>query len=99
MPFVERLEYIGIFKLSLDYSSEYLFSDLDFKQVNKTNNQSQTTACFIAILCLIISVTFQAREEIKLLDEYISKAGFWFTYVYIPLLFTSVLIAKKVKGK
>ncbi|EIJ77518.1 spore germination protein (plasmid) [Bacillus methanolicus MGA3] len=61
--------------------------------------KQKISVLLIGILCLIISVTFQTREEIKLLDDYISKAGFWFTYVYIPLLFTSVLITKKVKGK
>nr|WP_283108186.1 GerAB/ArcD/ProY family transporter [Bacillus methanolicus] len=39
LPFVERLEYIG---MALDYSAEYMFSNLDFKQVNKTNSPSQT---------------------------------------------------------
>ncbi|WP_342456746.1 GerAB/ArcD/ProY family transporter [Bacillus methanolicus] len=101
LPFVERVEYVGIASWLLiilpNISLSIWIASRLIKRI--VNLKQKISVLLIAILCLIISVSFQTREEIKLLDEYIAKAGFWFVYVYIPLLFTAVLIAKKVKGK
>ncbi|WP_318533219.1 GerAB/ArcD/ProY family transporter [Bacillus methanolicus] len=101
LPFVERLEYIGIATWLLIILPNICLAIWISSRLIKriVNLKQKISVLLIAIVCLIVSVTFQTREEIKLLDGYISKAGFWFSYVYIPLLFMSVLIAKKVKGK
>jgi spore germination protein AB len=101
LPFVERLEYIGIANWLLIILPNICLSIwIASRLLKRIVNLKQKIGVFlIAILCLIISVFFQTREQINLLDNYIAKMGFWFTYGYIPLLFTSVLIAKKVKGK
>ncbi|EIJ80639.1 spore germination protein [Bacillus methanolicus PB1] len=101
LPFVERLEYIGIANWLLIILPNICLSVWIASRIIKqvVNLKQKISVLLIASLCIIIPVFFQKREEIMLLDRYISEMGFWLTYVYIPFLFTSVLIAKKVKGK
>lgn len=101
LPFVERVEYIGIASWLLIILPNICLSIWIACRLIKqiVNLKQKISVLLIASLCVIISVFLQTREVINLLGHYISEAGFWFIYVYIPFLLTAVLIAKKVKGK
>ncbi|NCU18488.1 GerAB/ArcD/ProY family transporter, partial [Pallidibacillus pasinlerensis] len=101
MPFVERFEYIGIaawFIIILPNVCYYLWiSSRLFKQ--SFSVRQKVTVPIFACLCLIAMSLFTNRNQINMLIDTTAKAGLYLTYIYLPILFILVLIARKVKKR
>ncbi|HYK74915.1 MAG TPA: GerAB/ArcD/ProY family transporter [Pseudoneobacillus sp.] len=101
LPFVERFEYLGIANWSLIILPNLCISIWCASRILKrTINIRQKKG--VIIICLVILVTinfFESRDQINTLNDMTGKIGFYFHYIYIPILFFAVLIAKKVKKK
>lgn len=101
LPFVERFEYIGIANWSLIILPNLCIAIWCASRILKrTINFSQKKGVIlISLVCLIVINLFDNRDQINTLNDITGKIGFYFNYVYIPILFFAVLIAKKVKKK
>lgn len=101
MPFVERFEYIGIANWNLIILPNVCISIwIASRLVKRVFNIRQKIGVFFIAAAVLILVNFlNTREEINMLNDYIGKMGFAFTFLYIPLLFIAIMIAKKVKKK
>lgn len=101
MPFVERFEYIGIANWNLIILPNIVIalwaSSMIIKRTIKL--QQRKGVIILAIVCLLAINFFDTREKINILNDWTGKIGFGITYIYIPLLFISTMIAKKVKSK
>ncbi|MBP2240405.1 spore germination protein (amino acid permease) [Cytobacillus eiseniae] len=98
-PFVERFEYIGIATWSLVILPNICIALWISSRLMKRifNLQQKKGVIFIAMATLFAINFFPTRVEVNLLNNLTAKAGFVFTFIYIPLLFIAVMIAKKVK--
>ncbi|WP_100372478.1 GerAB/ArcD/ProY family transporter [Bacillus sp. FJAT-45037] len=99
LPFIERFEYLGIatwmfvilpnITLGLWAASRVLK-----RQMNITHKKSIPIICLIAF---ILSINFQTREHIDLLNTYVSKAGTYIVYFYLPILLLILTIIRRLK--
>lgn len=101
MPFVERFEYIGIANWNLIMLPNVCIAIwICSRLIKRIFNIRQKVGVFFVVGPLLILINFiNSRERISLFNEYFGKAGFVFTFIYIPLFFVAVMIAKRVKKK
>lgn len=101
MPFVERFEYIGIANWCLVILPNACISLWCASHIAKRlfSFTVRKTVPILALLCLIGTSLLFTRTQINFLSDLVSNVGFYLTFGYIPLLFISTLIAKKVKKK
>ncbi len=101
MPFVERFEYIGIANWSLVILPNICICLWCASRIAKRlfSIRQKTTIPIISILCLTAVSFISTRHQINTLTDITGKVGFYFNLVYIPILFTGTLIAKKVKNR
>lgn len=101
MPFIERFEYIGIaawFIIILPHICYYLWiSSRLFKQ--SFSVRQKITVPIFAALCLIVMSLFLNRKQINTFIELTGIIGLYLTFIYLPILFIFVLIARKVKQR
>ncbi|MGA9288239.1 MAG: GerAB/ArcD/ProY family transporter [Anaerobacillus sp.] len=99
MPFVQRFEYIGIASWALVILPNLCITlwagGRGIRRLTRLSQQNATIP--LLILILIISSVFAKRESIDLLNMYTSQAGYYFVYVYVPLLFAIQYIKRKVR--
>jgi spore germination protein (amino acid permease) len=101
MPFVERFEYIGIANWNLIILPNVCISVwIASRLIKRIMNVRQKIGVFFIVGPVLFLINFlDTREKINMLNDYIGKMGFAFTFIYIPMLFAAVMIAKKVKKK
>ncbi|WP_066291203.1 GerAB/ArcD/ProY family transporter [Bacillus sp. FJAT-29937] len=99
LPFVERIEYIGIANWNLIILPNVCIALWVASRLLKRviNIKQSKGVIFIALIILIISPFIDTREKVSLLNDITGQAGFVFNYIYIPFLFICIMIAKKVK--
>ncbi|WNS74878.1 GerAB/ArcD/ProY family transporter [Bacillus sp. DTU_2020_1000418_1_SI_GHA_SEK_038] len=99
LPFVERFEYIGIANWNLVILPNVCIALWAASRLLKRviNIQQRKGVLFIAFIILVVSPFFDTREKVELLNDLTGKAAFAFNFIYIPILFICILIAKKVK--
>ena len=99
MPFVQRFEYIGISSWALVILPNLCITlwagGRGIRRLTRVSQQNATIP--LLILILIISSVFAKRESIDLLNMYTSRVGYYFVYVYVPLLFVVQYIKRKVR--
>ncbi|MCM3093593.1 GerAB/ArcD/ProY family transporter [Cytobacillus sp. AMY 15.2] len=101
MPFVERFEYIGIANWNLIMLPNVCIAIwICSRLIKRIFNIKQKIGVFFIVGALLILIIFvDSREKISVLNDYFGRAGFGFTFIYIPLFFVAIMIAKKVKKK
>lgn len=101
MPFIERFEYIGIASWNLVILPNVCMSMwISSRLIKRVFNLRQKRGVYlIALATLIIINFFDSREKVNMLNAFTINIGLVFTFIYIPLLFACILIAKKVKKK
>lgn len=101
MPFVERFEYIGIANWNLIMLPNVCIAIwICSRLIKRIFNIRQKIGVFFVVSALLIVINFiNTREEITLLNDFFGKIGFGFTFIYIPLFFAAIMIAKRVKKK
>jgi spore germination protein AB len=99
LPFVERFEYIGIANWFIAILPNAALALWCASRISKQlfGIRQKTAVPILAVICLIGICLLTTREQINQLDALIGKIGFYFNFIYIPLLFLATLIAKKVK--
>ena len=99
MPFVQRFEYIGISSWALVILPNLCLTlwagGRGIRRLTRVSQQNATIP--LLILILIISSVFAKRESIDLLNMYTSAVGYYFVYVYVPLLYVVQYIKRKVR--
>lgn len=100
MPFVERFEYIGIANWSLIILPNICIALWCVSRLTKQifSIQQKKALPALALVVLVGISLLETRDQINTLTNITGKAGFYFNFVYIPILFIAVLIAKKVKN-
>ncbi|WP_100372651.1 GerAB/ArcD/ProY family transporter [Bacillus sp. FJAT-45037] len=102
LPFVERFEYIGVALWVLFIAPNIAITlwaaSRGAKRIFQMN---QRIALLIAlILVLIIMIMLPTRQEISLFASWVSEFGFYFVFVYLPLLvILQAIVLKLRKGK
>ncbi|MEH7225803.1 GerAB/ArcD/ProY family transporter [Bacillus sp. JJ1566] len=101
MPFVERFEYIGIASWFLIVLPNICIAiwgaSRGFKKVFSV--QQRKAVLFILPVVLVVSGLFKTRHHIDVLNNYMSKFGFYFIFAYIPILFVLTLVIRKLREK
>lgn len=89
LPFVERIEYIGIATWVLVILPNICISVWSASRIAKKVFKIRQRILLIVILGFIYlsNIYFKTREQINLLNEYTSQIGFYVMYLYIPLMF------------
>jgi len=99
MPFVERFEYIGIASWNLVILPNVCMSMWIASRLLKRifNIRQKRGVHVIAFATLIIINFVNSREKVYWLNDFAINIGFAFAFIYIPILFICIMIAKKVK--
>jgi spore germination protein (amino acid permease) len=102
LPFVERVEYIGIANWCLIILPNvciflWCASRVAKRMSNKVKHR--TALIIITTIVFILMTLFEDRKLINELNAYIGKVGFFMGYVYLPILFLLVTFAHWRKGK
>lgn len=101
MPFVERFEYIGIANWNLIMLPNVCIAIwISSRLIKRIFNIRQKIGVFFVVSALLLLINFiNTHEKISMVNDYFGKIGFGFTFIYIPLLFAAIMIAKRVKKK
>jgi hypothetical protein len=101
LPFIERFEYIGIANWLLIILPNVCITIWCSSQIIKKvfSIKMKKSVPIIALICLIVTNLIDTREHINAMTDLTSKVGFYFNFVYIPLLFVIMMIKKKVKNR
>ncbi|MBM7094358.1 GerAB/ArcD/ProY family transporter [Bacillus sp. H-16] len=89
LPFIERFEYIGIAIWLLVITPNVMISLWTVSRGMKKllHTKQKYTLFFAAGALFLFSISFQTRESIDRLNSYVSEAGFYIIFCYIPVLF------------
>jgi hypothetical protein len=95
LPFVERMEYIGIANWCLIILPNVcLFLWCSSRLAKRVfHTKHRTTLIIITILVFCVMQMFEDRKLINDLNNYLGHIGFYMGYVYIPILFAIVSFA------
>ncbi|AST91458.1 MULTISPECIES: GerAB/ArcD/ProY family transporter [Sutcliffiella] len=96
LPFVERIEYIGIANWCLIILPNVCIFIWCASRIGKRVFQikHKKTLLITVIIVFAASLLFEDRKYINDLNNYFGQAGFYVIYVYIPMLWLLVLFAK-----
>lgn len=99
MPFVERFEYIGIANWCLIILPNICIPLWASGRIAKQifGIRQKTSVAVLALFCLAAVSLFSTRTSIQKYVSFAGTAGFYFNFVYVPILFIAVLIARRVK--
>lgn len=99
LPFVERFEYIGIANWCLVILPNICLPIWAASRGVKIllGIRQKKALYFILALVFILTAIFNTRGSINMLNNYVSKFGFYFIFGYIPLLFLATIIASKAR--
>ncbi|MFO1445248.1 GerAB/ArcD/ProY family transporter [Bacillus sp. Bva_UNVM-123] len=98
-PFIERFEYIGIASWNLVILPNVCLSMWISSRLMKRifNIRQKNGAILIALITVLVIKLVNSREKVSALNDIAIKIGFAFAFIYIPILFICIMIAKKVK--
>jgi len=101
LPIVERFEYLGIANWTIIILPNIAVALwVTSRIVKRVYHVSQKkTVIFIALLFLAIVVQIPTRGRMEFFYHLDSKIGFSIDYLYIPILYLTLHIKKKVKSK
>lgn len=101
MPFVERFEYIGIANWNLVILPNICLATWCASRCLKDAFKfKQKYSLIFVLLITYFTVNFlQTRGQISLMNDVVGEVGFYFMYVYIPILFFLTFIIRKIKEK
>ncbi|WP_096154903.1 MULTISPECIES: GerAB/ArcD/ProY family transporter [Bacillus] len=101
LPFVERVEYIGIANWCLIILPNVCIFIWAGSRVAKrvANVKHRLTLIVLVLLIFGISLLFEDRKNIHILNDYVGKVGFYLVFAYIPFLFLVVSFVKWRKEK
>jgi spore germination protein (amino acid permease) len=99
LPFLERFEYIGVSLWVLFIVPNIALALWAASRgAKRVFNMNQRIALFIALLAVTaIVLLLPTRQEIGLFGEWVSNFGFYFVFVYIPMLVIIQTIVMKFK--
>lgn len=99
MPFVERFEYIGIANWAIIILPNICIALWCASRLTKQifSIKQRKSLPFIAVIILVGTSFLLTRNHINILLDWVGQIGFYFNFVYIPMLFFTLLIVKKVK--
>ena len=99
-PFVERFEYIGIANWNIivlpNVCISFWIAGRLCKQVFQI--RQKTGVIGASLVCLISSSLLTTRIQVSTLGDIFGKASFIVNFIYVPLIFIAIMIAKKVKN-
>ena len=101
LPFVERIEYIGISNWCLIILPNVcVFLWCSSRLAKRLFHVRHKTTLIISTLILFVALQlFEDRKLINELNTYLGEIGFYIGYLYIPILFAIVSLVKWRKGK
>ncbi|KRF37990.1 GerAB/ArcD/ProY family transporter [Paenibacillus sp. Soil787] len=102
IPLIQRLEYIVISIWFLKIlATVCIFLWVASRGLKTAVHLKHRTSLLIFLAGFIVMLTlfFKDRSSISQLSSFSSNVGFYFIYVYIPILFIIVLIRSKVMSK
>lgn len=101
LPILERFEYLGIANWTLIILPNVTISLWCASRILKRvyHVVQRKGVIFVAIACLLLVLLIDSRERMDFLFNINSKIGFALAFVYPPILYIGLIIAKKVKGK
>ncbi|WP_010676479.1 GerAB/ArcD/ProY family transporter [Bacillus timonensis] len=101
MPFVERFEYVGIASWFLVILPNICIALWGASRGMKRmfSIQQRKALLFILPMVLIASVFIKTRQNIDMVSNYLSKFGFYYIFVFIPILFVITLVIRKLREK
>ncbi|MFZ7946342.1 GerAB/ArcD/ProY family transporter [Neobacillus sp. 19] len=101
LSFVDRFEFIGIANWNLIILPNVCISIwIGSRLIKRIFPINQKKGMYMFIIAQLAAINFiHTREQIDFLNRIVAKIGFAFTMLYIPLLFITVQIAKRVKQK
>ncbi|MCA1319226.1 spore germination protein [Bacillus tianshenii] len=96
LPFVERMEYIGIANWCLIILPNVCIFLWCSSRLAKRifHMKHRTTLIIITVLVFCVMQLFEDRKLINDLNSYLGEIGFYMGYVYIPVLFAFVSFAR-----
>ncbi|MEH7384151.1 GerAB/ArcD/ProY family transporter [Bacillus sp. JJ1521] len=101
MPFVERFEYIGVASWFLIILPNICIAiwgaSRGIKKVFSV--QQRKVVLLILAVVFVASSFFKSRHQVDMLNEYMSRFGFYFIFVYIPILFVITIAIRKLRVK
>lgn len=101
MPFVERFEYIGIANWCIIILPNISIAIWCASRLTKQifSIKQRNSVPILAMICLVGTSLLLTRNHVNVLNNWVADIGFYFNFVYIPLLFFATLIVKKVKKR
>ncbi len=101
LPFVERFEYVGIsiwlFIVLPNICLGIWAASRGMKRLFKIRQKKAVV--FILVIAYMICILMDTPQEIHRLNSFISRAGFYIVYVYIPFLFILQMMVYKVRER
>ncbi|HWO77123.1 MAG TPA: GerAB/ArcD/ProY family transporter [Bacillus sp. (in: firmicutes)] len=101
LPFIERIEYIGIGNWILIILPNICIALwCGSRIIRQVTHLRQRRSLFILSALVLAAVSYiDKREHINNLNDWMGKAGFFLNYVYVPILLVILLIMRKVRSK
>ncbi|MET3697467.1 spore germination protein (amino acid permease) [Bacillus oleivorans] len=101
LPFIERIEYIGIGNWILIILPNLCITLwCGSRIVRQITHLRQRKALFILCLLVLVAVTYiEKREHINNLNTWLGRTGFYLNYAYVPILLVILLVVRKVRSK
>ncbi|WP_332697320.1 GerAB/ArcD/ProY family transporter [Halalkalibacter lacteus] len=99
LPFLERFEYIGVsmwmFLITPNIALALWAASRCAKRISGMNQRS---ALVIAIVIMaVVIILLPTRQEVNQFSNWVAQTGFYFVFVYIPLLVILQTIALKIR--
>jgi spore germination protein AB len=101
LPFVERVEYIGIASWIIVILPNVCIALWASSRIAKRifKRSQRSSLILILMITLIIVNQLKTRQQVNFLNELTANTGFYLLYVYIPILFAISFIYYKLKEK
>ncbi|MCM3670313.1 spore germination protein [Mesobacillus maritimus] len=101
LPIIERFEYLGIANWSLIILPNVAICLWTASRVIKHvfHLRQRKGVWFVAAICLLLILIVDSRERMDMFTSFHGIIGFGLAFVYTPLLYLAILVAKKVKKK
>lgn len=99
MPFVERFEYVGIANWNLIILPNVCISLWIASRLIKQSFhiRQRSGVIIVSLVCLMVSTFIETRGQIEFLGDLFGKLSFIINFLFVPCLFLTIVIMKKVK--
>jgi spore germination protein (amino acid permease) len=101
LPFLERFEYIGISIWAIVILPNVCLALWAVSRIGKSLfSIKQRTVLMLTLIVVYLANNFiSSRDQIDMLNHYLSTVGFYLIYGYIPLLYVLQVIIHKARKK